>query len=289
MKRIIVLLSAIFLLFMFTGCRVLDGSVVSYSWADRYQTGDAILNTPVHDVKIHWISGNVEIRSSTENSVSISETGNRYLSDDLIVHYWLDGTTLYIEPCASGAVYPDTLEKELTVFLPKDCLQSLQVNSVSSNAALKKLTAETVVFHSVSGECNLESCDFSHQLEVRTTSGGLYGSLVGKLENLEFNSVSGSVSLEAETVDHAAFETTSGSVMLTIEESPQTLDHRSVSGGITVTLPETTSFMLEFKTVSGSFYCDIPHTTRGETYIVGSGGKRYTVHTTSGNVIIRKK
>lgn len=316
---------------LLTGCRVnfiVSGSRVEYPQSDKYQVGDVRLDGNVDKVEIHWISGGVELLASDSDTVRVKEF-NTPEDEELKLRHWLDGSTLHIQPCASGAVYPGTLNKTLTIMLPAGRVDSILVDGVSCDVAMTGLEARTVSIDTVSGAAELEDCtvkerlemdstsgdlraslkgalgvlDFStisgaaelngceitDKLKMDSTSGGLSADLKGTLELLDFSSVSGAVKLDGAEVKRVDFDTTSGAMELKLEREPEELTHNSTSGSLSLTLPGDADFELEFDTVSGSFKSDIPFATDGDTYIAGNGGNQYSIDTTSGSARIYKR
>lgn len=276
---------------LLTGCRVnfiVSGSRVEYPQSDKYQVGDVRLDGNVDKVEIHWISGGVELLASDSDTVRVKEF-NTPEDEELKLRHWLDGSTLHIQPCASGAVYPGTLNKTLTIMLPARRVDSILVDGVSCDVAMTGLEARTVSIDTVSGAAELEDCTVKERLEMDSTSGGLSADLKGTLELLDFSSVSGAVKLDGAEVKRVDFDTTSGAMELKLEHEPEELTHNSTSGSLSLTLPGDADFELEFDTVSGSFKSDIPFTTDGDTYIAGNGGNQYSIDTTSGSARIYKR
>lgn len=275
---------------LLTGCHInfsLTGTKVSYPNAEKYQAGDVKINETVDELCIHWISGGVELLASESDTVRVRETGAP-ADEALKLHYWLDGSTLHVEPCASGTNYPGTLSKTLTVMLPERRMDLISVDGVSCNIEITALEAKTVSIDTVSGAAELKGCTVTDELKMDSTSGALTAYLRGTLDAVDFDSVSGAAKIEAEEIMRVDFDTTSGAMELNLEREPETLNHSSTSGDLSLTLPEDANFELEFDTVSGSLKSDIPVTKSGDTYIAGSGGNDYSVDTTSGSVRIYK-
>lgn len=313
---------------LLAGCNInisVTGTRVNYPNAEKYRAGETKINDTVNEVRIHWISGEVEVFAAGDKGARIEESGAP-ADEALKLRYWLDGDTLHIQPCASGTVYPGTLNKTLTLWLPKQSLDSVSVEGVSCDVEMTGLEANTVSidtvsgdaelkgctvtdelnmdstsggliaslkgalevldFSTVSGDAELNGCEVTDKLKMDSTSGGLSVSLKGTLELLEFSSVSGAVKLEGAEIKRVTFDTTSGAMELKLEREPEELNHSTTSGGLSLTLPKNADFELEFDTVSGGFKSDIPFTVDGDTYIAGDGGNLYSVSTTSGGVKI---
>lgn len=264
-------------------------SGINYEHPEKYTVGGAAFTDKVEKVEIHWLSGSVTVTGHRGNEIRFSETANRNLTNDLSMHYWLDGSTLRIQFCRSGKWNLNGLEKELTLQLPERLLQSLIVDTVSARVNLEDLKMEDLGLDTVSGAVRLRDCQVSDRARVDTTSGSVKAALTGALREWKADTVSGSVELIVPEVKAFDVNTTSGSVSLTAESAPKDLDVDSVSGSVTLCLPADGDFTLDFDTVSGSFSSDLAFKTEGSRRIFGRGTGDYSIDTTSGSVNIEEK
>ena len=264
-------------------------SGINYEHPEKYTVGGAAFTDKVEKVEIHWLSGSVTVTGHRGNEIRFSETANRNLTNDLSMHYWLDGSTLRIQFCRSGKWNLNGLEKELTLQLPERLLQSLTVDTVSARVNLEGLKMEDLGLDTVSGAVRLRDCQVSDRARVDTTSGFVKAALTGALREWKADTVSGSVELIVPEVKAFDVNTTSGSVSLTAESAPKDLDVDSVSGSVTLCLPADGDFTLDFDTVSGSFSSDLAFKTEGSRRIFGRGTGDYSIDTTSGSVNIEEK
>ena len=83
-------------------------------------------------------------------------------------------------------------------------------------------------------------------------------------------------------------ETVSGDITLGLAIVPDRIAVDSVSGNITVSLPESASFTAQLDTVSGSLMCALPGTFGEDKVVVGDGKANYHFSTVSGNLNIEK-
>lgn len=264
-------------------------SGINYEHPEKYTVGGAAFTDKVEKVEIHWLSGSVTVTGHRGNEIRFSETANRNLTNDLSMHYWLDGSTLRIQFCRSGKWNLNGLEKELTLQLPERLLESLEVDTVSARVNLEDLKMENLELDTVSGAVRLRDCQVSDRARVDTTSGSVKAALTGALREWKADTVSGSVELIVPEVKVFDVNTTSGSVSLTAESAPKDLDVDSVSGSVTLCLPADGDFTLDFDTVSGSFSSDLAFKTEGSRRIFGRGTGDYSIDTTSGSVNIEEK
>lgn len=72
-----------------------------------------------------------------------------------------------------------------------------------------------------------------------------------------------------------------------MEETPDKIDMSTVSGAVTLILPEDTSMTLRFNTVSGKLSSELPGETDGKNSVFGDGACECSVDTTSGDLRIQ--
>jgi hypothetical protein len=185
-----------------------------------------------------------------------------------------------------------------------------------------------VVLSTVSGE--IHASDLEGGLTAGTTSGEVQlNNVVGKLE---VNTISGDVQLEDGKVDGATVNTTSGKVQLegvagalnigtvsgdvavrdahdsqlTISTTSGEVEYsgdlaqggsnsvNSISGDVTLALPEDAGIRLDASTISGSISSGVELNNREEGLrslkgIAGDGATNLTIGTTSGDISIEKR
>ncbi len=249
-----ILMFTLILGLLFTGCVRINNKDVSvgksiyrYDDADRYSIGDgSVPASRVKDLEIDWLSGNVSVVYGSGSEVTIAESFSGNLSQDQLVRWYLDGSTLRIKFQKSGIVWGDTGSKDLTVVLPRGmALDELDMDCVSADFNVEVDASEYDV-ESVSGDFNL--------------------------------SASGSRSVDVGTV--------SGDCNLRMQQCPSNVDMKSVSGSISLWIPSDSGFTAEISTVSGKINCSIPVTTSGKRIVAGNGSAEIEMESVSGDLNI---
>ena len=105
-KIIILLIIVVSAVLSFTGC-VVNGNLSGmsdyyYEASENYLVGDTELTGTVENIEINWMLGNVTVLTHTSNTVSISETSKKELTEETKLHYWLENTTLHVKFLACG-------------------------------------------------------------------------------------------------------------------------------------------------------------------------------------------
>ncbi len=309
-------------LLCFTGCGITN---YYYDDSDKYKVDDADISDAVENIDIDWVAGNVKVLPHDSDVISFSEKSSKSLSDDMRIHYWLDGATLKIKYCASGRWNLNGLNKELTVMVPKTLTftefqfngisadiriddvgaKELDIDTVSGDINLKATVEESVKIDTVSGDtkaeflgplnefkCNAVSGDIDlkaavkESVKIDTVSGDAKAELLEPLNEFKGNSTSGEIWVKAISISRVEVETVSGEVYVQAQKEIGALDIDTTSGNIKLKLPDNASFKLKFDTTSGSLATDFPHTTKDKTYIFGDGKYEYYIDTVSGDLQI---
>ena len=200
--------------------------------------------------------GRVEIRAA--ETISVSED---FAGDDAQRLRWrLDGDTLIVQPCASGA--QELPEKTLTVTLPQTVL--LKVDTVSADCALT----------------GVQNCPTGRWQRQRRAPGRRRrdgGALRGYGQRW---CVAGSTAAPKKVTGN----TVSGVMELVFDEAPGTVKLSSTSGSFALGLPAGAAYQLDWSTVSGG--CD----ASGYQAPEGRGAKiKLTADTVSGGLTIYTK
>ncbi len=278
------------------------GSLAGFKDAGEYTVGGTSLDAKVEALDIDWTDGSVTVVYHEGNTVEISETAPRALSEDESLRWRLDGTTLRIRYAKPRLVSFRSLEKELTVALPAGTVLSeatidatsgdVIVPALRTGAFAADLTsgdlravlegARTVTVGATSGNVELEQRGNADSVRLDSTSGDLRASL-GNVGTLRVSSTSGGISVGAASVERASFDNTSGGVAAALGAFRE-LEIETTSGDVTVAAPVQPGFRAEIDTTSGSFNSEIALTHSGKHYSCGDGSGSLEIETTSGSV-----
>lgn len=162
---------------------------------------------------------------------------------------------------------------------------ALDLASTSGDISLSG-RAESVTAASTSGDVNLDGMQASSGIQVGTASGDIRGNGVD-CSLLTVSSTSGDIRMEGRFTG-IQLGTTSGDASLTTSAALESLSSDSVSGTVTVSMPDNGGFDLSFQKVSGRFHCDFPTTESGGRYRYQNGGASFSAHTVSGDFYLRR-
>lgn len=239
-------------------------------YSGDYNIGSGSVTEPINAVEVDWVSGKIEISVYDGETTEISE--NEISDEDYKLRYRVENGRLTVHSEKSGFSFGiiSRPKKELTIRIPRtygENLKEIKISSTSADINLNALTVlESTETDTVSGKVTVENLNTA-SLECDTVSGDIKVS--GAIERFDLNS-------------------TSGSAQITTTVPLKKLETDTVSGNVTVTLPENSGFTLEFDTVSGDFNCELPLANRNGKHICNDGSAEFEADSTSGDFTIKK-
>lgn len=258
----------------------------------------------LREIDIDWVSGPVTLYYYDGSTVYTTETSDRELSGTERLEMEISGSKLSIDWDSSavsltiGRVRPKTL----AVWIPRafsEQIDSLSIGTVSGDItidgisalnsmykttsgriSLRNISGDELRASTVSGDISCESISCTKAVTASTTSGSVelievYG------DRLLLDTTSGSMSFSG-TADNITCRSVSGSVDITASSWPSSAVMHSVSGNISMHMPEAESgFTCTFSSVSGDFSSAFDTVKDGKAHIFGDGSSVLEVETTS--------
>lgn len=280
---------------------------------ESYETVFYPTREELESLDIDWHSGDIEITVWDGEEIKlIEQAATGTLADDDRLNVSTSGGTLRIrwsEKHLFSLFGAKHAAKSLSVQLPRSmALASLTCRSVSGDVTLTGCSADQLTAGSTSGAVSLQGVTAA-ALSADTVSGALTLEHTTASANADVTTTSGEMTLTAFSAPALLIETTSGAVSLSgrvdsltgssvsapltaeLTRCPAELSIQSVSGGVTLTLPENDGFYLDYSTVSGALHSDFPLTgglAKSGKALYGDGGSRFSVSTTSGAITLKK-
>ena len=223
-----------------------------YDHAAQYKPGSAPIATEISKLEIDWISGSVTIESYDGTELTFSETSEKSLTEETTMHYWLqEGGHLHIQFGKSGTKFKD-LSKQLIVRVPVTWnLDKIELDVVSSGVTIDGIA------------CNdFELDGVSAGVDIRASV----------MKDVEMNTVSGNLS-----ADFSSVETETRLNKLSLE---------SVSGNVSLVLPEGWGFSAKMESVSGKVNCPFATKVDKGEYNYGDGRIDIDMESVSGSLTI---
>lgn len=305
-KFVVVCIGVAGLLLGITACSA--GRTLPYANAECYSAGDTSFSEPIEHLDIDWVSGKVNIVTHSDSSVLLSEETDFSKTDDMRVHWWLDGTTLRVRFSAPGVRFSmfHHEKKELTIRIPETMnLAEITVNAASADVTVDgPIKAETFSVSTASGEMDI-SCE-SNEIDLGSASGDIKLEQIGKTalvqvhtasgniessfercEKADFDSASGKIDVVANELSGFSANSASGDISCEMKKAVSKCEIRTVSGEITLGMPDDLGFTVKIDSVSGNFRSDLALKKDGKTYVYKDGSTEVFLKTTSGDMMIR--
>ncbi len=222
----------------------------------------------ITEVSVDWLSGNIRIEPYDGTELRLEERGPANFTESNSLDFRLDdgklnisSTPQYIGLSLRPSVNTD--RKDLVLLVPTSLhLQELDLDIFNSDLTMQGLTLNNLSVDTVSGSTTLTQSN---------------------LHSLSFDSTGGGLTLEESAVDELDADTASGSLSGQLTHCPQQLEFDTVSGTLQLTLPEDSQFQLNLSTVSGKLISDFDGSFQEDSYIVGSGSSKFEIDSASGS------
>lgn len=279
----------------------------------EYVYTSAVELSAVEKLSVNWSSGQVLLCPWDGEHVEVTEYSRKPLAPEQQMNVHVrDNTRLNIEWSRrkTGWSLFGGKSKRLEVRIPRSLcekIEKLNVNCISASVTAQNLrcekadiaatsgsisaqglTGENLSLHSVSGTIKAENLS-AEQLELNTVSGSLKAEGF-EAEKAGLHTVSGSLKAHG-NAEAFQVSTTSGSAELMVDQCPEKAKFSTVSGSLSITLPENEGFTARYSTMSGGFRTDFPVSGLGGKKgqaVYGSGKTQLEFSSTSGSISVKK-
>jgi DUF4097 and DUF4098 domain-containing protein YvlB len=286
MKKIALFVLLFALVFNFTACRAGDIDLGFYApyWNAWNYTGTSSFTysaSEITEVDITWVDGSIEIVSSkneelrvTENSESLEEDAKmHYLIKDgkLTVHYTM---ALYREDV-------DSAYKNLRIEIPEGV--ELDVDSVNASIKIDEMALGKVKLTNVSGIVDFANLACS-DVKIENVDGNVEADEI-VADKFSASSVSGSLNISKISANEIDVSTVSGKTVLGVAKKGE-VEISGMSGDIELHVSNELGATIKFSTMSGDLLSDKPHRKGEKEYTFGLGEIEIKVETMSGDLKI---
>jgi DUF4097 and DUF4098 domain-containing protein YvlB len=226
-------------------------------------------------VKINQTNGNIRINTKYKNTWGLSKSVNASVHYDLLVP---DRAQIRVKSVSGdieayiigGPVDLETVSGKIEL---AGAGMGAECKSVSGSVYAEEITGDTKL-NSTSGKVNAK--DIKGSVEANSVSGSVVLEKISDAEEIEAESISGSIKMQGELSSGGNYE------------------FKTISGGVRLDLPSKSDFELEASTMSGSLSCDFDMKVSGKMLrkkmegVVGKGGAILKISTLSGGIKINK-
>ena len=324
-KSILICMGVICLALGVTACSGFGS--MKYENAENYSVGDTSFTETIENIDVDWVSGKVKIATHADESVLLTEKTDFAATEDMRVHWWLDGETLRVKFCASGmgiSIFGYG-QKELTITIPETAvLAEIKVSTSSADFSTEEINAnkisvstssgsmnvscqsDKINLNSMSGNIKIKQSKKANSVDIDTSSGKIEAninqcedvyldSVSGKIEanvtecnRAEINTTSGGIKVIGNKIEKATIKSTSGTIECRLKEDFKKCTLNAISGEINLFLPGGIGFVANVNSTSGSFNSDFALKRNGNTYTCNDGSAQIDLTTTSGNISVKE-
>ncbi len=263
-------------------------------------------------ISISWKNGPVTVKTGKDSYVKITESVNQALAEKETLSLSSSGDVLQIKwnsDFISLPVFWDR-EKALEVIVPEKLAKTMQVlhckndsgnieasgfnavscrfSSVSGSLFVSDLSGENIELSTVSGDLSFQTLTMAELVYASTVSGTLQGEQFYTPKS-RFSTVSGKATLSG-NADEFSVSSISAPVSVKLLKCPREASLESVSGKLSLSIPENGGFLTTHTSVSGRFSSEFPLTQEGRENAFYKDGKRakLSFSTTSGKMELLK-
>lgn len=223
---------------MATGCGAEAGQVIQQT-----KPVDAYVS-----VEVRTTSGNIKIRGWDRPEIDIS--GELGPSMELI-EFTANGREAKIQiGCKHGCFQWKRDTTDLTIHIPEN--GNLTLTDVSADLHINAVKGVQII-NVTSGDVKLDS---QNELKIKSVSGDITVHQLATNRPVQVETVSGSVGMTAEPIDHLSMESISGNIVLNGKSVKQLL-FQTVSGSVKAKLDSVVASDLQADSVSGDIYLRI--------------------------------
>jgi len=267
-----------------------------------YSRGDNRYDYELEDAGVNAIDvrtaagGDVVFGVSENDKIYVVEHASSELPEDKRASIEIVDGTLRIaqgQRSSSGFVFfgYGALHSDFEIYLPRRAYDSVTVVTADGDVDLDEdRDIREISVKTTSGDIELPRLRCAG-VRITTVSGDV--SLDGGLGEVDVQSVSGDIGLGG-SLSSVSLHTTSGDASLRLTAVPERLDAESVSGDVTIYLPDNDGFVLRYKRVSGDLRSDFALTTSfgsksGYATYKDNSAREYSMSTVSGDLKLMKR
>ena len=287
-----------------------------YSNVKSYEIAKDDINLDINEIselEIHWIGGEINFTKSDDNLIHFYELCDDQVreNENNLMRYLIKDNRLIIQFCKSTWFVKNKIKnaKELVVQLPSEIFSKIEINSinadiiykdinlsssgllqidvVSGNSSISNANLVTLKMDSVSGAINLDSLNCLQKIAVDTVSGNVK---LNHISTNDFNvdTVSGDVFVNG-NMNAIDLESVSGNAQLVLDNLPSKIECDTVSGDMTIIIPDNDGFIASFDSVSGVLSTNFASSVSKKEIVYKNGAVSYFFESVSGDVRIEMK
>lgn len=232
--------------------------------------------------ELDWAAGYINVETYDGNEIILTETSRQSLSGSRALSYTINNGRLKIEFSRLSANF----NKSLVVLIPASLsFSELKVNAASGNLSIDDVSADQVYLNCASGKITLTNIT-AKALNIESASGGIRLSTCN-IDSVRIQALSGRIDMSG-SFDRIDIVGLSGGVEIESLVCPSYFDVETVSGGVTLRIPDNAGFTVRLEGINAKVDSDFPLIYQGSSMVYGDGGASFRVQGINGTFIIRE-
>lgn len=255
----------------------------------------------IDKIRVEWISGLVRVQPYEGTDIKLDEMSNVDISEEYALRYKIADGKLTVRFCKKHTWYGvDTSmlnineiikPKELVVSVPRAMLESgeldIQLDGVSNDTYISSAKLNGLNVNGISGSIAIENVS-AKDMDLDTVS-GLIDVSDCAVDAIKVVSISGEMTIGG-IFGSARLNSTSGAVWFTDgSDGIKELEIGTVSGNVTMQLPQGAGFNMMVSTVSGDVSSVFELVKNGSNYVYGDASADFDIDTVSGDITIQER
>lgn len=255
----------------------------------------------IDKIRVEWINGLVRVQPYEGTDIKLDEMSNIDISEEYALRYKIADGKLTVRFCKKHTWYGvDTSmlnineiikPKELVVSVPRAMLESgeldIQLDGVSDDIYIVGAKLNELNVNGISGSIGIENVS-AKEIDLDTVS-GLISATYCAADTIKVVSISGDITVDG-GFGNAKLNSTSGGVWFTDEsDGIKELEIGTVSGNVTMQLPQGAGFNMMVSTVSGDVSSVFELVKNGSNYVYGDASADFDIDTVSGDITIQER
>lgn len=291
----------------------LNNSGFHYSNSNAYEIMRDEMSMDVNGInklEVHWMGGSVNVTRSDDDKIHFFELCDDEVrkNEDNLMRYLVKDNKLTIQFCKSRWFVKNKVQrgKELVIKLPTEMLSEIEIGTISANTIYKDIdlvsisylkmetvsgnieisntNLNTLKIDSVSGKINLNAVDCKQEISIDTVSGNINSNNI-HTNYFDVDMVSADIRVIGD-INIIDIDNVSGNVRLVLNNVPSKIDSDSVSGDITLLIPDNDGFKVKLDSVSGELSTNFASVISKKELIYKNGSAYYNFESVSGDVRI---
>lgn len=259
----------------FFSFNLFGGSGINYDDDDFTIGSGGVAKHQVKEIEVNWTAGDVKIVPGVADTigpeqVTFTEESGTPLEEDYQMRYKVEDGVLKIMFAKPNVTFKGifkSLDKDLTIFVPY-------------GTELSDITIDTV-----SANIDMEGIAVTDLFDLATVSGDIEGANI-TADSIEAETVSGEINWTTAKFGTVSAEAVSGEINTAFAAMPRDIHMETVSGAMTIGLPENKGFKVDYDKVSGDFDCEFNVKINKNMALYKTGENKIYLETVSGNMKI---